>query len=152
MLRRPPSQADARLARLVENLSNLDYPRGFEVMYDRPQQSTKMLVHGLSPIPRSKYQPAPRVVWQLRALHSLTGIHMTGTTSEDLSAEERQHLLDPDTKEVLFFATLMSRDMTWIAPEDAQKEIIAKWKKWYRKNGTDHTYVCDPNVGKWYFH
>jgi hypothetical protein len=143
---------DPKLTRMIKHLSSLDYPRGFDVMYKQPAQSTEIIIQSLSPVPRNRYQPAPQVVWQLRALHSLTGLHMTAVTSKELTPDERRHLLDPDTKEVRFFATLMSHDMTWVAPEDAQREIIARWKKWYKKYGADHTYVCDPNVGNWYFY
>jgi hypothetical protein len=44
----------------------------------------------------------------------------------------------------------MSRDRTWVAPEDAQIAIIKQWQDWFTKRGHNHDYVKDINFDNWY--
>jgi hypothetical protein len=52
---------------------------------------------------------------------------------------------------VEFFGTWMSRDRVWVAPEDAQNEIIRQWKQWFARHGNSHRYESNRRVESWYF-
>ena len=127
---------------------------GFEVLYKNPRRSAQLLVSSLKPIRRGQYLTGkhPQVVWNLRALRSLTGLDFRAPTHVDLT-EDEAHFLghDPKTDEVEFFGTWMSRDRVWVAPVDAQTAIIEKWRKWFREHGESFTYVNDRNFENWYF-
>jgi hypothetical protein len=56
------------------------------------------------------------------------------------------------TNTVRFFGTWMSRDLTWVAPQDAQIRIIDKWRRWLSEHGSTFKYVKrDDAVDDWYF-
>ena len=129
-----PSDAEikAAIARLGEGTDKNGIVK-FEVLYKNPRRSTELLVSSLKPVRRGQYlsNNHPQVVWNIRALRSLTGLDFRAPTRVDLS-EDEAHFLDHDAKtdEVLFFGTWMSRDRVWVAPLDAQTAIIGKWQKW----------------------
>ena len=126
----------------------------FEVLYKNPRRSTKILISSLKPVRRGQYlsNHHPQVVWNIRALRSLTGLDFRAPTKVDLS-EYEAHFLDhdPKTDDVHFFGTWMSRDRVWVAPLDAQTVIIRKWQKWFEKHGRTFSYVNDRNFDNWYF-
>jgi hypothetical protein len=126
---------------------------GFDVLWQHPQKSTELLVAVLAPVARGAYPNGshPPVVWYLRALRSLTGLNFRGPTNERLTEDEEHWLRPRPDRSVEFFGTWMSRDRVWVAPEDAQADIIRQWKQWFAANGTSHRYVNDRNVDNWYF-
>jgi hypothetical protein len=126
----------------------------FEVLYRSPRRSAEILIASFKPIRRGQYLGGnhPQVVWNIRALRSLTGLDFRAATQADLTADEAHFLgHDPKTDEVEFFGTWMSRDTVWVAPVDAQTTIIRKWRKWFREHGETFAYVNDRNFDHWYF-
>src|SRR2546425_954674 len=109
----------------IADLGRAPHP-GFQVLWRYPQRSTELLVAMLAPVARGAYQSGshPPVVWYLRALRSLTGLNFRGTTNELLTEDEEHWLRPGRDRSVEFFGTWMSRDHVWVAPEDAQTEII----------------------------
>ncbi len=150
-----PSDAEikAAIARLGDNTDENGFVN-FEILYKNPRRSTEILISSLKPVRRAQYQSGkhPQVVWNIRALRSLTGLDFRAPTKANLTRDEA-HFLDHDAKtdEVCFFGTWMSRDRAWVAPLDAQTAIIRKWRKWFEKNGQTFTYVNDRNFDNWYF-
>ncbi|MFZ3342636.1 MAG: hypothetical protein WA213_17260 [Terriglobales bacterium] len=150
-----PSDAEIRaaIAKLGENTDEKGFTQ-FEILYENPRRSTELLVATLKPVRRGQYVSGrhPQVVWNIRALRSLTGLDFRAPTHADLTADEA-HFLDhnPKTEEVQFFGTWMSRDRVWVAPLDAQTTIIKKWRTWFREHGQLFTYVNDRNFDDWYF-
>jgi hypothetical protein len=124
------------------------------VLYKSPRRSTEIILASLKPVRSGQYVGGkhPQVVWNIRALRSLTGLDFQAPTQADLT-EDEAHFLDhdPKTGEVHFFGTWMSRDRVWIAPLDAQTTIIKKWRKWFIEHGETFTYVNDRNFDHWYF-
>lgn len=155
---RTPSDAEIKtaIASLGENTPDANgFGRsGFEVLYKNPRRSAQLLISSLKPVRRGQYLTGkhPQMVWNLRALRSLTGLSFRAPTHVDLT-EDEAHFLghDPKTDEVEFFGTWMSRDRVWVAPVDAQTTIIEKWRKWFREYGETFTYVNDRNFDNWYF-
>ena len=149
-----PSDAEikAAIARLGENTDEKGFTK-FEILYEDPRRSTELLVATLKPVRRSQYVGGkhPQVVWNIRALRSLTGLDFRAPTHADLTADEA-HFLDhnPKTDEVQFFGTWMSRDRVWVAPVDAQTTIIRKWREWFSQHGKGFKYVNDPVADHWY--
>jgi hypothetical protein len=87
----------------------------------------------------------------VRALRSLTGLDFRAGTNAKLTAEE-SHFLDMNARgEVEFFGTWMFRDSVWVAPGDAQVQIIKKWQEWFAAHGRTHKYVNDRDFDHWYF-
>jgi hypothetical protein len=147
------TEIKAAIARLGEGTDENGFVN-FEILYKSPRRSTELLISSLKPVRRGQYQSNkhPQVVWNIRALRSLTGLDFRALTKADLT-EDEAHFLDHDAKtdEVLFFGTWMSRDSVWVAPLDAQTAIIGKWRKWFEKHGQTFTYVNDRNFDNWYF-
>jgi hypothetical protein len=150
-----PSDAEikAAIARLGEETDSEGFDK-FEILYKNSRRSTELLIATLKPIRRGQYVEGkhPQVVWNIRALRSLTGLNFRGPTRADLT-EYEAHFLDhdPTTDEVNFFGTWMSRDRVWVAPLDAQTTIIKKWQTWFREHGQSFKYVNDRNSNDWYF-
>jgi len=145
------SEIQAAIGRLGEGDKGFSE---FETLYQNPRRSAELLIRALQPARRGQYAGGkhPQVVWNIRALRSLTGLNFRGATRADLT-EDEAHFLDrnPKTAEVQFFGTWMSRDRCWVAPLDAQSAIIRKWRQWFAKNGQTFTYVNDRDFDKWYF-
>ena len=112
---------------------------------------TQLLISSLKPVRRRQYVSGqyPQVVWNIRALRSLTGLDFTPLRKQ----EEEAHFLghDANTDTVHFFGTWMSRDRVWVAPRDAQTAIIRKWREWLTQHGKDFEYVNDPVADHWCF-
>ncbi|MGD0826304.1 MAG: hypothetical protein ABR908_17115 [Terriglobales bacterium] len=150
-----PSDAEIKVA--IARLGDDTDAKGltkFEILYKNPQRSTELLIATLKPIRRGQYVTGkhPQIVWNIRALRSLTGLDFRGPTRADLTDDEAHFLgHDPKTDEVQFFGTWMSRDRVWVAPVDAQTTIIKKWRKWFREHGETFAYVDDQNFDHWYF-
>jgi len=97
------------------------------------------------------------VLWSIRALRYITGgkDFCAPTKWKAGSAYEegiRSYWLHFSSKRcVTFFATWPSRGRTYIAPEDAQKEIIAKWKRWFAAKGASFDYkpLRHPKPEQW---
>ena len=115
---------------------------------------------------QEKHADTMGVIWALRALRYLAGCRefRAPTAQNPAKWEElrREWLLRDATgaplrawkrtDRVPFFATWMSRDSVFIAPPDAQAEIISEWRRWYRDTGSRgfHFQTCD-SVDEWYF-
>lgn len=149
------SLSDSEIKAAIGRLGEAD--KGFselETLYKNPRRSAELLIRALQPVRRGQYTGGkhPQVVWNIRALRSLTGLDFRGATQADLT-EDEAHFLDDDPKTdgVRFFGTWMSRDRCWVAPVDAQTTIIKKWRKWFKEKGDSFTYVNDRNFDNWYF-
>ena len=156
-LRAQQGTSDAEIKAAIARLSDDADKNGidnFAVLYKNPRRSTEILISSLKPVRRGQYlsNHHPQVVWNIRALRSLTGLDFRAPTKADLS-EEEAHFLDHDAKtdEVCFFGTWMSRDRVWVAPLDAQTAIIRKWEMWFEHHGRTFSYVHDKNFDNWYF-
>lgn len=150
-----PSDAEIKsaIAKLSEDIDEKGMDN-FEILYKNPRRSTELLVATLKPVRRGQYITGkhPQVVWNIRALRSLTGLDFRAATQADLT-EYEAHFLDhdPNSDEVHFFGTWMSRDRVWVAPLDAQTEIIKKWRNWFSEHGETFIFVNDRNFDHWYF-
>ena len=149
-----PSDVELRaaIAKLAEGTDENGFAH-FEILYKNPRRAAELLVSSLEPVRRGQYLSGkhPQVVWDIRALRSLTGLDFRAATNSKLGDEEA-HFLDSNAHgEVHLFGTWMSRDRVWVAPLDAQTAIIAKWREWFEKNGSTFTYVNDHKFDSWYF-
>lgn len=147
-----PAGDDAAISQAIRNLDG-PFEAGFEVLWRHPVRATEILVAMLAPVRAGIYENGrhPPVVWHLRALRSLTGLNFRGSTKALLDEDEEHWLRVAPDGSVEFFGTWMSRDRVWVAPEDAQTEIIRQWKQWFATKGKSHPYVSDRNVDNWYF-
>jgi hypothetical protein len=107
-----------------------------------------------------------RVIWAIRLLRYLTGCQdfrgATGENPEKWDDDRRSFLLGdgpgtplgkPKTPvPIRFFQTWMSRDSVFIAPPDAQQEIIAQWLRWYQESVSQgfQFHTCK-SMDAWYF-
>ncbi len=140
------------------------------LLAQNPAQAARLLVKELRPVGaahivredfrKPKYADAMHVIWCLRALRCLTGgkdfraptTHRFG--SSEVEQNRKQFLGLDEYSTVKFFGTWMSRDSIFIAPQDAQRGIIAQWRRWFENEGETFDY---PRLGKdlnddaWYF-
>lgn len=130
---------------------------------ESPEASAKALIDGLHTIPASEAfakrdDPSmEHVLWLIRGLRYVTGgldfcagtKHVFGSSEEE---SNRKYWLTFHHKDCLtFFGYWMSRDRTYIAPEDAQRNIIDQWRHWYATYGTSYVYkpLQSPPPEKW---
>jgi len=128
-----------------------------------PGVSAGLLIADLHSIPDSEEfakadkLPMEHVLWLIRALRYLTGgmdfcapsKHVFGNSEEE---QNRKYWLTFAHKECLtFFAFWPSRGRWYIAPVDAQKNIIAQWRHWYATSGGKFEYkpLQNPPPEKW---
>lgn len=87
------------------------------------------------------------VLWSIRALRYITGgLDFCGKTNHHFGASEleknRKYWLYLKSKScVPFFAMWPSRGSEYIAPLDAQEEIISQWREWIARKGKTFRYV-----------
>lgn len=97
------------------------------------------------------------VLWTIRALRYITGgmdfcaptRHRFGNSGQEVY---RAYWLHFENKRcVTFFAVWPSRGHFFIAPVDAQQEIINAWKRWYVKDGKHFNYkpLINPQPWQW---
>jgi hypothetical protein len=106
-------------------------------------------------------QQTMNVVWAIRGLRYLNGCKdVRAPTRQDTSrwsGDRRWFLLGQRDRggvtatEMSFFATWMSRDNVFIAPVDAQKIIIQRWRDSYVSSGERHRYATCADINHWYF-
>jgi len=137
----------------------------YEVITDElseaPREAVKWLVIELQPVadtPIYRYEARSKVkrkqlhmVWCLRALRFLTGKEFQAKTSHFLRFDEELnsspatflygHSPAPEeTKVPIPFAREWpSRMRVYIAPKDAQTEIIRQWREWVKAEGATFT-------------
>ena len=56
-----------------------------------------------------------------------------------------------DAPELPFFTTRMSTDAVSFAPIDAQREIIEKWRTWYREKAAGFEFKPSEGSNDYYF-
>jgi hypothetical protein len=155
----PASTSDDQIAQTVKQLTtsdeNLDkLCADLEKLAVAPRESVRLLIAELHPIPRKAYYPGKKpkderhVVAVLHALRYLTGTTFSAKTKTKLSTklwDDEEQFLDFNKQmhdenpshEIHFFGVWMSRNADIFAPEDAQREIIRKWKHWLETDGKD---------------
>jgi hypothetical protein len=139
-----------------------------------PVEAARLLVSELHPVngvrilsseqEASKWRDTLHVVWCLRALRYLTGgmefEAKTGHRFGNSEVERNRKWFIGDGAQyskketVRFFGVWMSRDSLYLAPRDAQVEIIRNWVRWYAQDGKRFHYA-DPKLQQppdaWYF-
>jgi len=118
-----------------------------------PHKAVELLVGQLRVIPRRTYfeknktRESRHVIGCLRALRYLTGLTFSAKTNTVLSSDEKQFLdfkkemRDANADHKLhFFSVWMSRNAEFVAPKDAQAQIIEHWKTWLRLHGATFNY------------
>lgn len=112
-----------------------------------------------------KNQEAIRAVNYIRALRFMTGglsfVALTQVPPKEIGGQRRQSLQElpqlmknwnevfqehPQSKEnfVGFFGIQGSRAIVYLAPVDAQRLIIKKWKEWYKRCGDVYPFQSRP--------
>lgn len=128
-----------------------------------PQASAELLIAGLHPVPDSDESAKAdkpsmeHVLWMIRGLRYMTGgidfcaqsKHIFGNSEAE---KNRKYWLTFHHNECLtFFGYWMSRDRIYIAPSDAQENIISQWQHWYATYGAKFEYktLQNPPPEKW---
>lgn len=162
---------DLTLEQAIERLGmeHQDVDQEFQTFDKDPRRAVAMLVQQLHPIAAKAYfasrktKQSEHIVWCLRALHYLTGMTFTAGTRHKLNDQAKQfldfkdHMHDdnPDHK-LHFFGVWMSRDAEFVAPLDTQRSIIAQWRQWQDKYGTNFQHVAakkpSDTIDQWYWY
>jgi hypothetical protein len=170
-----PTKPTQRIAieKLVKALGTDDDDlERIEILAQQPVESARLLVAELHPVTGvrilsyeqgARWKDTLHVIWCLHALRYITGgLEFRARTAHHFGSgeiEERRKWFVggeqfPKDRTVRFFGVWMSRDSTYIAPHDAQVEIIQKWRAWYEQHGKTFAYV-DPKQYQppdvWYF-
>lgn len=134
----------------VENLNASTIREVWDLMAGDPKASTRVLINTLKVSEETTSVTVDNNIWRLRAIHALTGIRFKGVTKAELDKEQRHFLQLADGK-INFYGTWMSRDMTWVAPRDAQQDIINQWQAWLSSSAKTHSYLCTSSLIDYYF-
>ena len=90
-----PSDAEikAAMAKLYDGKDDSGFAP-LEILYKNPRRSAEILIASLKPVRRGQYVGGnhPQVVWNIRALRSLTGIDFRAHTHADLTEDEAHFL------------------------------------------------------------
>ena len=121
----------ASLNRMAGVIPGSDSLVAWSVFRAHPQRTVDLILPTLRPIARSLYLGAPNMVWRVRVLQRLTGLTFTAPTHAKLAGEERAALAPDTLRRVPFAGENAKLGMTWVAPADAQKAIIAAWRLWW---------------------
>ena len=122
-------------------LASLDRMRGvtqgadtmvaWKVFQAHPRRTVVLLLPTLRSIPPGLSLGAPNMVWRVRVLQRLTGLTFRARTKARLRDEERRWLAPDSLGRVPFSAENAPRGMTWVAPRDAQRDILEQWRRWW---------------------
>jgi hypothetical protein len=121
----------AALARMVGVVPGSDTLVAWDVFRAHPQRTVDLILPTLRPVKRGLALGAPNMVWRVRVLQRLTGLEYRGRTKAHLAPDEAAHLLPDTLRRVRFAGEDAKLGMTWVAPADAQKAIIAAWRTWW---------------------
>ena len=69
----------------------------------------------------------------------------------DPDSARGQFLLRDGMMKVPFFGTSMSSDSVVLAPLEVQREVIAKWRRWYAAQAAAFQFGKCDDVDNWYF-
>ena len=128
-----------------------------------PQLSVQLLIKELHTVNESRElagandKRVEHVLWCIRALRYVTGgLDFCGKTSHQFGTSEleknrRYWLYFKNKSCVPFFAMRPSRGSEYIAPQDAQEDIIDQWERWLAREGKPYQYVPlkDPKPEAW---
>ncbi|MFN8586533.1 MAG: hypothetical protein U0704_01940 [Candidatus Eisenbacteria bacterium] len=122
-------------------LASLDRMRGvvpgadtmvaWKVFEAHPRRTVVLLMPTLRSIPPGLSLGAPNMVWRVRVLQRLTGLTFRARTRAKLRGEEREWLAPDSLGRVPFAGENAARGMTWVAPRDAQRDILEQWRQWW---------------------
>lgn len=124
----PLERALARMAGVIPGSDSLvDWP----LFRAHPQRTVDLVLATLQPVRRDLWLGAPNAVWRVRVLQRLTGLEFRGATRAKLTPEETRALAPDSLHQVRFAGEDRAQGMTWTAPVDAQRAILARWRMWW---------------------
>ncbi|HEY9164686.1 MAG TPA: hypothetical protein VIS48_00845 [Candidatus Kryptonia bacterium] len=161
----PSTPAQGQLTITVQSLGINDSSYVYNklaMLRNEPDSSIQLLIAELSPINSvtrispeeyDRHLKEVHIIWCIRALRYLTGLDFTARTQHKFAKaeKERSYFLRDKNGQVAFFADRMSHDVLYIAPPDAQSQIISKWKAWYRKHSGHVHLNKKTDFDNWYF-
>lgn len=130
-LARTDSLILASLARMRGVVPGADTMVAWKVFEAHPRRTLVLLMPTLRSIPRGLSLGAPNMVWRVRVAQRLTGLTFRARTKSRLSDEEKKWLAPDSTAAVPFAGENAARGMTWVAPRDAQRDILEQWRRWW---------------------
>ena len=119
------------LARMAGVVPGSDTLVAWELFRANPQRTVDLILPTLQPVKRDLYLGAPNRVWRVRVLQRLTGLEYRAVTRARLTEDERKYLEADSVRVVRFAGENRDLGMTWTAPAEAQKAIIARWRAWW---------------------
>lgn len=119
------------LARMRGVVPGSDSLVTWDLLRANPQRTVDLILPTLQPVKRDLYLGAPNMVWRVRVLQRLTGLEYRAATRARLTEDERRNLAADSARVVRFAGENRDLGMTWTAPADAQKAIIARWRAWW---------------------
>ena len=145
---------DNEMSREVKSLG-VDSRNNFQIvrrLARRPYEAVPLLIAELHPVTETRIRAdenppdSEHVLWCIRALRYIcSGKDFCAKTHYTFSGAPQEKnrkywLYFRHHTCVSFFAMWPSRGTTYIAPQDAQNQIIVKWRAWLREN-PHHKYV-----------
>jgi hypothetical protein len=153
---------DEQVKQFVERIGEIRSTEELATLRKKPSDAVACLIDVLRVVDATSLRPEEkasrrddfRVVWAIRALRYLTGKEFCGAAAHfDALEEDRRQFLTikcgPGAV-VSFFGVWMSRDVVYLAPREAQEEIIQEWIRWYETQGSTYSYPV-ANDADWYF-
>jgi hypothetical protein len=135
-------------------------PPELKELLKEPRGSTCWLIRNLKEVNRSHLKlpetRKSRPVWAIRALRYVTGCtdfraRLPSDKMPNPDSTRGQFVLRDNASKVAFFGTSMSSDSVYLAPPEAQRQIIASWQKWYDTEASTFNFGECGEVDDWYF-
>jgi hypothetical protein len=83
---------------------------------------------------------ALHVIWCWRALRMITSLDFEGATKREKSVAYHDSLYDKLSGKVKFAYVWPVKSVVYVAPGDAQLEIINQWRAWYRSEAKKYIF------------
>jgi hypothetical protein len=126
-----------------------------------PLGSACWLVRSLKPVDSEKFSSEQmscseaEPIWAVRGLRYITGcMDFRGSAISSPMADPRDTrwklLMRRGKSEVPMFATWMSRDMVYLAPNEVQVQIIGRWERWFSEEATKFRFEACETLDDWY--
>ena len=119
------------LARMTGVVPGSDTLVAWELFREHPQRTVDLIVPTLKPVKRDLYLGAPNMVWRVRVLQRITGLEFRAPVRARLTPDEQKYLAPDSSRRVRFAGENRDLGMTWTAPVQTQKAILALWRAWW---------------------
>jgi hypothetical protein len=146
----------SRIIKLIARLGDIDNSVNFKIMdtlkdYPDKYWLSGKLIDELDTTADPAYEDGKNalghykfdglhIIWCWRALRMITSLDFFGKSRQTLEGVYEEYLLNKETAEIKYCHVWVLKSIVYMAPGDAQLDIINQWKDWYKKEAKNFTF------------